>query len=68
MIQYFEINSTNGVKKSHSKQGNWLVVTEATADEQAELIRTYGLPEEIFIGAIHAEEVSHLEPLELDVC
>lgn len=64
MIQYFEISSANGVTESCSEHGNWLVLTEATTDEQAELIRTYGLPEEIFIGATHAEEVSHLEPLE----
>ncbi|MEG0123825.1 MAG: magnesium transporter CorA family protein, partial [Enterococcus sp.] len=45
-------------------ESNWLVLEDPTSEEQKNLIEKYNLPEEIFVGARSAEEVSHFDALE----
>ena len=63
VIQHFEISNQHIQEVSLGK-GNWLVLKDATKEEQEEIIKNYRLPQNIFVGGNHAEEVSRLEPLE----
>lgn len=64
MIQNFRIGSKSGIQENKSEESNWIALENATEEERTQLIQKYKLPEEIFIGANRAEEVSHLMPLE----
>ena len=63
VIQHFEISNQHIQEVSPGK-GNWLVLKDTTKEEQEEIIKNYRLPQNIFVGGNHAEEVSRLEPLE----
>lgn len=63
MIQHFELSNQHIQEVSPGK-GNWLVLKDTTKEEQEEIIKNYRLPQNIFVGGNHAEEVSRLEPLE----
>lgn len=64
MITYYEITDKQGIQKSSSNEGNWIVLEKATESEQADIVSTYQLPRNIFIGGDEAEEVSRLEQMD----
>ena len=57
MIQHFEISNQH-IQEVSSGKGNWLVLKDTTKEEQEEIIKNYRLPQNIFVGGNHAEEVS----------
>lgn len=66
MMNYYQINETKGILNKDSKAGNWLVLEQATAEEQEKVIHDYELPEDIFSASDEAEEISRYEQIEND--
>lgn len=66
MMNYYQINETKGILNKGSEAGNWLVLEQATAEEQEKVIHDYELPEDIFSASDEAEEISRYEQIEND--
>ncbi len=66
MINYYQIDETKGILNKDSVVDAWLVLEQATAEEQEKVIHDYKLPEDIFSASDEAEEISRYEQIEND--
>ncbi len=63
MIITYQISESGIVETKSTKQANWLVLKNASQNEIQAIIEQFKLPNDIFIGADQAEEVTRFEKL-----
>ncbi len=63
MIKYFNIDPDQGVSKGSDQEFNWLAIDQDSPQEVEKILQEYSLPQDIFVGADSAGEVSRVEHL-----